>query len=52
MELNRRQWLKTASLAGGFTLFNGLTGIQSLSAEEIKKNNRARSAKLRIAKKN
>ena len=39
MELNRRQWLKTASLAGGFTLFNGFTGIQSLSAEEIKKYN-------------
>ena len=39
MEINRRQWLKTASLAGGFTLFNGLTGIQSLSAEEIKRYN-------------
>ena len=39
MEFNRRQWLKTASLAGGFTLFNGLTGIQPLSAEEIKRFN-------------
>ena len=39
MELNRRQWLTTASLAGGFTLFNGLTGIQALSAEEINKYN-------------
>lgn len=39
MELNRREWLKTAALAGGFTLFNGLTGIQPLSASEIKKFN-------------
>jgi histidinol-phosphate aminotransferase len=36
MELSRRQWLKTASLAGGFTLFNG---IHALSAEEIAKFN-------------
>jgi histidinol-phosphate aminotransferase len=36
MELSRRQWLKTASLAGGFTLFNG---IHTLSAEEIAKFN-------------
>ena len=36
MELNRRQWLKTASLVGGFTLLNG---FQALSAEEIKKFN-------------
>ena len=34
MEFNRRQWLKTATLAGGFTLFNGLSGIESLTAEE------------------
>lgn len=39
MQLNRRQWLKTTALAGGFTLFNGLTGIQTLSAEEVKKFN-------------
>jgi histidinol-phosphate aminotransferase len=36
MEINRRQWLKTATLAGGFTLFNGLAGIESLTAEEVK----------------
>jgi len=36
MELNRRQWLKTASLVGGFTLLNG---FQTLSADEIKKFN-------------
>ncbi len=36
MEINRRQWLKSASLVGGFTLFNGFGGIQSLTAEEIK----------------
>ena len=39
MQLNRRQWLKTTALAGGFTLFNGLTGIEKLSAGEIKKFN-------------
>ena len=39
MEINRRQWLKTAALAGGFTLFNGLTGIQTLTAVERKKFN-------------
>ena len=39
MQLNRRQWLKTTALAGGFTLFNGLTGIETLSAEEVKKFN-------------
>ncbi len=39
MQLNRRQWLKTTALAGGFTLFNGLSGIEKLSAEEIKKFN-------------
>lgn len=38
MEINRRQWLKTAALAGGFTLFNGL-GFQVLTAEERKKFN-------------
>jgi len=39
MQLNRRQWLKTTALAGGFTLFNGLTGIETLTAEEVKKFN-------------
>lgn len=39
MQLNRRQWLKTTALASGFTLFNGITGIQPLSAEEIKRFN-------------
>ena len=39
MQLDRRQWLKTTALAGGFTLFNGLSGIQSLTAEEVKKFN-------------
>lgn len=39
MQLNRREWLKTTALAGGFTLFNGLTGIPKLTAEEIKKFN-------------
>jgi histidinol-phosphate aminotransferase len=39
MQLDRRQWLKTTALVGGFTLFNGLTGIQKLTAEEIKKFN-------------
>lgn len=39
MEINRRQWLKTAALAGGFTLFNGFAGIQTLTAEERKKFN-------------
>jgi histidinol-phosphate aminotransferase len=39
MKLNRREWLKTASLAGGFTLLNGLTGIQPLSAKEIREFN-------------
>ena len=38
MELNRRQWLKTAALAGGLTLINGL-GVQVLTAEERKKFN-------------
>jgi histidinol-phosphate aminotransferase len=50
MELNRRQWLKTASLAGGFTLFNGLTGIQPLSAEErIKFNPRKLENPIRLS---
>lgn len=35
MDLNRRQWLKTATLAGGFTLFNGLN-VKALTPEEIK----------------
>ena len=39
MELSRRQWLKTTALAGGFTLFNGLTGVRALTAEEVRKFN-------------
>ncbi|MFC4722331.1 pyridoxal phosphate-dependent aminotransferase [Geojedonia litorea] len=50
MELNRRQWLKTTALAGGFTLFNGLTGIQPLTAEErIKFNPRPFSTPVRLS---
>ncbi len=33
MSFNRRQWLKSAALAGGFTLFNGLN-IKALTPEE------------------
>jgi histidinol-phosphate aminotransferase len=39
MEFNRRQWLKTATLAGGLTLLNGFGGIQALTAEERTKFN-------------
>ncbi|RIA10633.1 histidinol-phosphate aminotransferase [Flavobacteriaceae bacterium MAR_2010_72] len=50
MELNRRQWLKTTALASGFTLFNGLTGIQTLTAEERKKfNPRPFSTSIRLS---
>lgn len=34
MELNRREWLRTTALAGGFTLFNGFTAIKPLTLEE------------------
>ncbi len=33
MQYNRRQWLKSATLAGSFTLFNGLT-LNALTTEE------------------
>ena len=33
MAFNRRDWIKSAAMAGGFTLFNGL-GLQQLTAEE------------------
>lgn len=33
MEINRRQWLKSATMVGGFTLFNNL-GIRALTTEE------------------
>ena len=33
MAVNRRQWIKSAAMAGGLTLFNGL-GIHSLTKEE------------------
>jgi len=49
MEFNRRQWLKTASLAGGFTLLNGL-GLQPLTAEErIKFNPRPLKNPIRLS---
>jgi len=34
MELNRREWLRTTALAGGFTLLNGFTSIKPLTEEE------------------
>lgn len=34
MELNRREWLRTTALAGGFTLLNGFTTIKPLTEEE------------------
>lgn len=50
MEFDRRKWLKTATLVGGYTLFNGLTGIQPLTAEEIKKfNPRTLSTPIRLS---
>ena len=50
MEFNRRQWLKTATLAGGFTLFNGLSGIETLTAEErIKFNPRKFTNPIRLS---
>jgi histidinol-phosphate aminotransferase len=50
MEFDRRKWLKTATLVGGYTLFNGLTGIHPLTAEEIKKfNPRALSNPIRLS---
>lgn len=49
MELNRRQWLKSASMVGGFALFNSL-GLQPLSAEErIKYNPRALSSPIKLS---
>ncbi|MBT8273633.1 MAG: aminotransferase class I/II-fold pyridoxal phosphate-dependent enzyme [Bacteroidia bacterium] len=38
MEINRRQWLKSATMVGGFTLFNSL-GLKALTIEEQKKFN-------------
>ena len=50
MQLDRRQWLKTTALAGGFTLFNGLSGIQTLTAEEVKKfNPRSLTSPIRLS---
>lgn len=34
MEINRREWLRTTALAGGFTLLNGFTTIKPLTEEE------------------
>jgi len=39
MELNRREWLRTTALAGGFTLLNGFTTIKPLTEEEKTKFN-------------
>lgn len=39
MELNRREWLRTAALAGGFTLLNGFKTAIPLTLEERKKFN-------------
>lgn len=39
MKLNRREWLRTTALAGGFTLLNGFTPLMPLTEEEIKKFN-------------
>jgi len=39
MELNRREWLRTAALAGGFSLLNGFTTVKPLTLEEQRKFN-------------
>jgi histidinol-phosphate aminotransferase len=39
MKFSRRQWLKSASLAGGVAFLTGANSITSLSAEEVKKFN-------------
>lgn len=39
MSINRREWLRTTALAGGFTLLNGFTTIKPLTLEESKKFN-------------
>lgn len=50
MELNRREWLKTTALAGGFTLLNGFTAAKPLTLEEkIKFNPRALSDPIRLS---
>lgn len=50
MAIDRRNWLKTATLAGGFTLFNPLGGIENLTAEEkIKFRPRPLSTPIRLS---
>ncbi len=39
MKFNRREWLRSAALAGGFTLLNGFSSIEPLTEEEIKRFN-------------
>ena len=39
MKLNRREWLRTSALAGGFTLLNSFSAFEPLTEEEIKKFN-------------
>ena len=39
MSLNRREWLRTSALAGGFALLNSFTNFEPLTKEEIKKFN-------------
>lgn len=39
MKFSRRQWLKSASLAGGVAFLTGANSITSLSSEEVKKFN-------------
>ena len=39
MKFSRRQWLKSASLAGGVAFLTGTNSITSLSSEEVKKFN-------------
>jgi histidinol-phosphate aminotransferase len=50
MELNRREWLRTTALAGGFTLLNGFTTIKPLTEEEkLKFNPRKLSNPIRLS---
>jgi len=50
MELNRREWLRTTALAGGFTLLNGFTTIKPLTTEEkLKFNPRKLSNPIRLS---
>ncbi|WP_194776955.1 pyridoxal phosphate-dependent aminotransferase [Pararhodonellum marinum] len=49
MKLNRRQWLKSASLTGGMALISGMGLVPTLSAEEKRKfNPRSFSSPIRL----